>query len=82
MNRPNCKSIAINDARLITEAGLAKSAISLLIQENQTRSTYVNGGEFLGGYTRSGLMMALDLLADQLTIRGAEVLDLLETERV
>lgn len=81
MSRIDCKVIARGEAQLMTRVGLAMSAISLLIQENETRSTYENGGEFLDGYTRSGLMIALDLLADQLTIRGAEVIDLLETER-
>ena len=79
MNGNNYKVLALNEARLMYKAGMAISGISKLIQDNETRKAVMDGGEFLDGYTLSGLMLALELLADQLVDRGAEVADLIET---
>ncbi len=79
MNGHNYKVLALNEARLTYKAGMAISGISKLIQDNETRKAWMDGGEFLDGYTLSGLMLALELLADQMIDRGDEVSELLET---
>jgi hypothetical protein len=79
MNRLDLKVIALHEARQMEQTGLAISAISKLIQENETRKAFVDGGEFLDSYTLSGLAMALEVLADGLIDRGSEVSALIET---
>ena len=79
MNGNNYKVLALNEARLMYKVGVAISGISKLIQDNETRKAVMDGGEFLDGYTLSGMMLAIELLADQLIDRGDEVSELLET---
>ena len=71
---PRLQAMAQDNAQLMTEVGVAISAISLLIEENNTRAAFENGGEFLTGYTVEGLTKAMELLAMQLQAKGDEYL--------
>lgn len=64
---------AESDAELMTRSGYALAAIAKLLAENSLKRTEGDGEEFMDAYQEGGLLEAIKLIGDGLSIAGEDL---------
>ncbi|MGK8435918.1 hypothetical protein ACRS3X_00880 [Ectopseudomonas hydrolytica] len=67
-----------SDAELMSRSGYALDAIAKLLAENSLKRTEGDGEKFMDGYQEGGLLEAIKLIGNGLSVAGEDLQTLIE----